>query len=211
VHGNDVLNHFLNPHPSEIIFHFIVILAPISSTITAYLINERSKLLVKTQLSEEKYSELFHKSNDAIFIHDLHSNIIDINKMGIDLFGYSKNEFLNLKIPDLHPDCELEISRKAFEMISKDGFVNFEIDFKKKNGEIFPAEVSSSLFRVDGKDIIQGIVRDTTERKDMFKKLNDKLNELENFYDMAVGRELKMKELKKEISRLKNISSKYSK
>jgi PAS domain S-box-containing protein len=128
-------------------------------------ITEQKRVERKLQQSEEKYSNLFHYSNDSIFLHDLEGTIIDINKKTLDLFGYTKPEILSLKISDLHPFNMLTTSEKAFERISKEGFVNFEIDFKKKNGEVFPAEVSASLFEISGKFVIQGIVRDITERK----------------------------------------------
>jgi len=117
------------------------------------------------QESEEKYSRLFHHSNDGIFIHDLDANIIDANQKVLALFGYTKSEISSIKIPMLHPAEALEKSKWAFETIIRDGFVKFEIDFYKKNGEMFSTEVSSSLFEIGGKKVIQGIVRDITERK----------------------------------------------
>jgi PAS domain S-box-containing protein len=68
-------------------------------------------------------------------------------------------------MPDFHPPEALEKSQWAFETITRERFVNFEIDFKKKTGEVFPAEVSSSLFEIGDKKVIQGIIRDITERK----------------------------------------------
>jgi PAS domain S-box-containing protein len=115
--------------------------------------------------SEEKYSSLFHHSNDAIFIHDLEGNIVDVNQRALDLFGYDKSEFRRLNVSDLHPVDELEVSRHALDTIARDGFVDFEIGFKKKDGEVFPAEVSASVFEIKGGMVIQGIVRDITERK----------------------------------------------
>lgn len=41
------------------------------------------------------------------------------------------------------------------------------------------------------------------QREKMEEELKDRVQELQKFYDMAVGRELKMKELKKEIEKLK--------
>ncbi|UCE74281.1 MAG: PAS domain S-box protein [Methanomassiliicoccales archaeon] len=132
--------------------------------------------------SEEKYSNLFQKSNDAIFLHDLDGNVIDVNQRVLDFFGYSKKELLGLKIPELHPPHVLEASRKAFKKISKKGYVNFEIEFKRKSGDSFPAEVSSSLFEIADKKVIQGIVRDITERK----KADRKLKESEEKYRMLL-------------------------
>ena len=123
--------------------------------------------------SKEKYSNLFHHSNDAIFLHDLEGNIIDANQKVLEQFGYTRSEIIKIKIQKLHPIEELESSKRAFEEISKKGVIRFEISFKKKNGEIFLAEVSSSLINIGGKKVIQGIVRDITERKLAEQKLKD--------------------------------------
>jgi len=123
--------------------------------------------------SEEKYSNLFHHSNDAIFLHDLEGNIIDANQKVLEQFGYTRSEIIRIKIQELHPIEELESSKRAFEEISKKGVIRFELSFKKKNGELFLAEVSSSLFNIGGKKVIQGIVRDISERKLAEQKLKD--------------------------------------
>ncbi|MFX1455614.1 MAG: PAS domain S-box protein, partial [Promethearchaeota archaeon] len=123
--------------------------------------------------SEERYSNLFQHSNDGIFFHDLEGNIIEVNQKVLEQFGYTKAEILSLNISQMHPSSELKESEKAFEEIEKKGFVRFEINFKKKNGDIFPAEVSSSLFEIGGERFIQGIVRDITIRKQSEVKLKE--------------------------------------
>lgn len=136
-------------------------------------ITKRKRAEEKLKLSEEKYSNLFQYSHDGIIIHDLEGNIIDVNKKAVYKFGYNREEILSLKIPDLHPVEALDTLEYAFKKVSQDGFVLFEIDFKEKNGEVFPAEVSSSLFEVGGQKIIQGIIRDITKRKNAEKALKD--------------------------------------
>ncbi|MHA1994013.1 MAG: PAS domain-containing protein [Candidatus Hodarchaeales archaeon] len=37
-------------------------------------------------MSEEKYRNLFHFSNNAIFLHDLQGKIIDVNQKALNLF-----------------------------------------------------------------------------------------------------------------------------
>ena len=136
-------------------------------------ITERKLAEEELRESEEKHSNLFQHSYDAIFIHDLDGKIIDVNQKVLNLFGYTKEQILSLTILDLHPEEALEKSKRAFETISADGVVNLEIDFKKKDGGVFPAEISSSLFEVGGEKVVQGIVRDITERKSMEKALRE--------------------------------------
>jgi len=167
-------------------------------------ISDRKEAEAELKKSEEKYSNLFHHSNDGIFLHDLDGNIIDVNLKVLYQFGYSKPEIFSLKIGDLHPAESHEKSRRAFQEISQYGFVNFEINFKKKNGEIFPADVSSSLFEIGGNKVIQGIVRDITERKEAEQKLKvseeklrkqnielKRLDELKNDFITIAAHELK--------------------
>ena len=115
--------------------------------------------------SRQKYSSLFQYSSDAIFVHDLDGNIVDVNEQTLKMSGHTRSEILGLKISDLHPPTSLEETERAFREIAKSGFVNFEIDFLRKDGTVFQAEVSSNLFEIQGRKVIQGIVRDITERK----------------------------------------------
>ena len=121
--------------------------------------------------NEEKYRCLFHHSNDGIIIHNLEGDIIDVNQKVLDQFKYTKSEILMLKIHQLHPIEEIDKAAKLFKEIFKKRLVKFEIRFKKKNSEIFLAEVSTSLFSIGEKEVIQGIIRDISERKQAEQKL----------------------------------------
>ncbi|MFX1376675.1 MAG: PAS domain S-box protein [Promethearchaeota archaeon] len=123
--------------------------------------------------SQEKYSNLFQHSNDGIIVHDFDGNILDVNQKILILLGYDKEEILSLNLSQLLPASEQLETKKAFDKISKKGVVRFEIYFKKKSGEIFPTEVSSSIFSIGGKKFIQGVVRDIAVRKESELKLKE--------------------------------------
>jgi len=150
-------------------------------------ISRRKKAEQSLRESEEKFSRLFQYSNDAIFIHDLEGRILDVNQRAVQLFGYSREELLTLSIPDLHPPSALEQSQAAFKKVMQDHFTNFEIDFKKAGGEIFPAEVSAGITEIGGRKIIQGIVRDISERKQAESALQESRRALSTLMDNLPG------------------------
>ncbi len=88
-----------------------------------------------------RYRNLFDHSNDGIFLHDLDGKIIDVNKKALILLEYKKSEILKLNIKDLHPPQAWEKSAEAFTRIQQEGAIEFEIDFLKKSGQTFTAEV----------------------------------------------------------------------
>ncbi|MGD9486437.1 MAG: PAS domain S-box protein [Calditrichaceae bacterium] len=152
----------------------------------AYL--EQSEKLLRDEIdalkeTEERYARIFRQSKDAIFIHDLTGKILDVNQEALNLFGYSFNEFVGMKISSLHPPDELPISEKTLNIVKKKEIVNTEIRFKKKNGEIFPAELFGGLYSFKGDKFVQGIVRDISDRKRAEKALSESKRTLQNIYD----------------------------
>lgn len=114
--------------------------------------------------SEKRYSNLFHYSNDAILLHDPEGRILDANPRAADLFGFRKTELLSMRMPDLYADGS-PTSTAAFRKDPRKSFVKFETRFRKRTGEVFPAEVSSSTFELEGRRVIQEAIRDITVRK----------------------------------------------
>ncbi|MCK5409013.1 MAG: PAS domain S-box protein, partial [Candidatus Heimdallarchaeota archaeon] len=90
-------------------------------------ITDRKKAVDALKENEEKFRQTFDRSNDGIILHNLKGNIIDVNYRVRELIGYSKSEMLLLTIHQLHPVTEQEDSKKAFEVIQKEGYVKFEI------------------------------------------------------------------------------------
>ena len=149
-------------HPFVSVFNSIRLIKDELDDMTA----KRLENELKIRESEEKYSKLFLYSNDGIFIHQSDGVILDVNNKALELFGYTKPEILALNVQDLHAPESQASSDAAFESIARDGFVNFEIEFETKTGERFPAEVSASAYELNGQQVIQGLVRDISQRKE---------------------------------------------
>ncbi len=79
--------------------------------------------------------------NDVLFIiDDKNFNIVDVNRKTYEMFGYTYNENLKLKLGDLcckkGPYLGDVVSQNLYEAREK-GYKIFEWLAKKKNGEFF--------------------------------------------------------------------------
>ncbi|MBA4390851.1 MAG: hypothetical protein C0399_07920 [Syntrophus sp. (in: bacteria)] len=131
-------------------------------------ITERKSTLEALQRSEEKYRRLFEETKDVVYLSTPEGQLIDINKAGVELFGYrSKEEILKINIPrDLYWDPN---GRKDFkEAIEQQGFLNmYEMIMRRKDGQKVIVSVTANIIYDDIGNIAtyQGIMRDLTEIK----------------------------------------------
>ncbi|MDA0524079.1 PAS domain S-box protein [Methanococcoides alaskense] len=141
--------------------------------ISAY-VEARNALLDRNN----RFRSLFENSNDAIFIHTFDGTILDVNNKACELIGYSKDVFKTKDLRFLLPDgLEYEAKEHLDDVIGNSSS-RFESRFKKADDSIIDVEVSVSVIDEDTK-IMQGIVRDITERKNAEKELQEKENRFE--------------------------------
>ena len=127
-------------------------------------ITEQERTKGALQESEKKYRSLFEESNDAIFIHTLDGCVLDVNAKAEKLLGFTKAKLCSMKVQDLHPKDTLNESREAIAMTKQRGSACFESRFRRADGALLNVEISSRV--VDpSQGLVQGIVRDITERK----------------------------------------------
>ena len=80
---------------------------------------------------------------------------------------------------------------------------HLEIELIRKNGTRVPVEINSNIIKKEGKPIgFAAVIRDITQRKRIHEEEKSRTDELERFTRLAVGRELKMIELKNMIREL---------
>jgi PAS domain S-box-containing protein len=132
--------------------------------------------------------------------------------------GYTENEFTegNLSWDKvIHPDDFSKIpTENTAPLLSIPNFSE-EREYRiiRKDGTIrWVYEYIRNICDDSGKPILlQGTLYDITERKKMEEELKERLEELEKFYEIAISREIKMKELKEKIRRLEDELSQYKK
>ncbi|MCE2948836.1 MAG: EAL domain-containing protein [bacterium] len=124
--------------------------------------------------SERKFHTLFDLAHDAVVLIRSQGDadtIVDCNAKALEVFGHSREAMLGqshaLLLPDARPDGTRSVDgfalhrERALQGMSQ----AFEWVFRRQDGSTFDAEVSLSRLALDGEVLLQGIVRDITERK----------------------------------------------
>ena len=157
----------------------------------AYLrdITERKKFEKDLRESEEKYRNLFERVRHGLFISAKEGRFLDCNQAMWGLLGYQdKEEFLKIDIvKDLYVNPE---DRGTFmELVEKLEFIkDFEVEFKKKNGERIIVLLTATAKRDEKGPIIgyEGLNIDITDRKKMEKELKEANDFLMNLIESSV-------------------------
>lgn len=173
-------------------------------------ITERKNMEEQIYEITHDWEDTFNSIIDMVTVHDKDWNIIRANKaaekiLHLPILEKTKEPKCfryyhgTEKPPEGCPSCQcLQTGMPAiFELFEP--HLNMFIEIR-------------AIPRFDSNNNLRGlihVVRDITARKKIEEELKNRVLELEKFYEMAVGRELKMKELKEEIKRLKTELSKY--
>lgn len=152
--------------------------------------------------NEARFKILFEVSPSPIFIESLEGKIIDCNSAAAKLFGYSRDEMLRLNTTDLVPPQVAAAFPDLVKMVLEKGDFFIESQNKKKNGELFPAEVRIKAIEVNGQKMVLVSVQDITGRKLTEEKTKEELAALSMISTAATGRELKMIDMEKEVNTL---------
>jgi PAS domain S-box-containing protein len=147
---------------------------------------ELKKSEIALKRSHEWQKSIFEGSLDAIFISDEDSVLIAVNKAACDLTGYSKEQLLKMRIPDLHDEPDLEAYRKYFKRIFKGEKILSEAKVLRRDGTKVDTEFNNSLISVSGRLYMHTTARDITERKIAEEKLKASEAEYRSLFENSI-------------------------
>ncbi len=132
-------------------------------------IHERKAIEQELLDSEKIYRALIEKAGDAVFLLEAEGDdagkIISTNQAAADMHGYSFDELLALNIEDLDsPEAAREMAGRIDRIMAGD-WIKEEITHRKKDGTVFPVEISAGLLEIENRKYILAFDRDVTERK----------------------------------------------
>lgn len=150
----------------------LAIAAALLAAMVAVLVGRH--LLIQTRQLEtekKKYQTLFETNSDAVVILD-DNGFTDCNPATLTMFGMqSVGEFLRTPIPQLGTAVQsngrlaLDHALDSINEARETGHAEMDWRARRVDGTVFESEIALHAMRLEGKPVIQAIMRDVSERR----------------------------------------------
>jgi PAS domain S-box-containing protein len=115
----------------------------------------------------EKFRTIFEASAHGILIADVENfKFTDANPSACKLFGYTRDEFLNMSVMDIHPEEAHENIHQTFKrLIAGDIDKSMILPCIGKNRKVFYSDINTSKISIRNKVYLAGFFIDVTEQQ----------------------------------------------
>jgi len=174
-------------------------------------VTERKRTEKALHASEERYRLLFDRNPDGVFALDHTGRFLVANPACVTMSGYSLAELLQMTFMQLCAPDQFATTTAEFQRLMREpGYSELETDLIRKDGRRIQAWIAGEAVVSGGKATgVHGTVKDITERnyaealiQQQIEELRVANEDLARFNRVAVGRELRMVGLKKEVNTL---------
>lgn len=129
--------------------------------------------------SQARYQHLFEMESDAIVLVESETGrILEVNQAACELYGYSKAEWLQMR----HTDVSAEPNQTREAALKEQHLVPLRWH-RKRDGTVFPVEITGSHFEWRGIRVHIAAIRDITERFRVGHSLAEERNRLRTLVD----------------------------
>jgi len=119
-----------------------------------------------TQFSVDHFS-------DAAYWMGPDGRFIYVNDTACRTLGYSREELLNMTVHDINPEFPEETWEHYWEKFKRSGSSIIETVHRRKNGEVFPVEISANYIEFSGREYNCAFARDISDRRKAEESLKE--------------------------------------
>ena len=162
-------------------------------------ITERVEAEAALRESEHRLRIILRTAMDGFWRADVQGRLLEVNQAYCRMSGYSEQELLAMSISDVEAqEIPSEVVARIRSIMAR-GEERFESRHRRKDGSIFPVEVSAQYKTPDGGQMI-AFLRDITERKQADEALREHADRLRQLTRRLVEvQEDERKELAREL------------
>ncbi len=130
--------------------------------------------------SEERFRTTFQLSPDVMAISRISDGVyVDINDAFTRIIGYDKDEVIGRSALDMTIWAYPEKREELVALLKSEGIIeNVEVEYRKKDGTIFPGLSSCQIVTLENEPHLLVIVKDITQLKQAWEELRAQKEEL---------------------------------
>lgn len=134
-----------------------------------HLVQERTGELIKAnaalQEKEEHFRQLFATIPMPVFLcSESTKKFLEVNHATTELYGYSRDEFLQMTMEDIRPPEEIPFLRKSLKQIGSAPLLLQAVKHRTKDGTVINVEVTVLRVHFTGVPSLLIAIQDVTER-----------------------------------------------
>ena len=146
--------------------------------------------------SRKKFIALFNRMPESAWVIDAKTaRFIDCNQANEQQYGYSREEFLQMRIEDLEYYDGPEKVKERVEHLLREGFATFETKHRTKDGRVLDVVVSGQLLLLGESPSLIVTCHDITVRKEREHFLKNLNEELEARVNKALDKHIRQQKL----------------
>ncbi|WP_224995494.1 PAS domain S-box protein [Cesiribacter sp. SM1] len=136
------------------------------------------------EFREARFEAVAQTASDSIIITDDNSYIVFANKKAHEVFGYPQGALIGSDLGKLMPEKHRQGHLAGVQRFILTGSPRLightvEIEGLRRDGVVFPMELSLSCWKEEERYFFSGIIRDITDRKEAIIKFQNQQQELE--------------------------------
>lgn len=152
--------------------------------VSAVLYSRIAKQRNRQRPGSGDYNRLFDELPIPMYIYDYQTFLfLAVNDAAIEQYGYSRDEFLHLKITDIRPPEEVPAFLKFHKTLLKGTLNAGRWLHRNKEGRTFEVQVFTHDTRFEGKIARQALIFNLEEKNKAETIVREKSAELENMLD----------------------------
>ncbi len=161
-------------YPVEVHVHLSHVVSP--PVFVAVIIDITSRL--KADEETRILRHMVDHASSAITIHDYEGRFIYANERTLAMHGYSRDEFLALRLEDLDVPPYPGLIENHLQEVREEGETIFETEHYRKDRTTFPLLVHVSMAKWEERSVLLSIAEDITEWKEIEYALRESRKQL---------------------------------